>query len=374
AEERPRILLVEDNGQLLEFLATFLGRDYRVLTAVDAEQGLHLARRERPDLVVADVMLPGPSGLDLCRALKADAALASTPVLLLTARAELADRLAGYEEGADDYLVKPFSARELLARVRVLLRLRALERALARRNQELSGELSSAREQLLQADKLAAIGQLAAGVAHELNNPLTSVISFAQLLLRGRIGEADRRRCLELIASEGERAARIVRHLLAFARKHKPERSPQDIHAILEAALELRLYALEKAGIVVERRYAPAPPVLADPHQMQQVFLNILVNAEQAIGLRPGGRIELRTEAAGRRVRVAITDNGPGIAPEDLPRIFEPFYSTKEVGEGTGLGLAICYGIVQEHQGRIWAESEPGRGATLWVELPVAEP
>jgi signal transduction histidine kinase len=328
----------------------------------------------RPDLVVADVMMPGRSGLEVCRALKSDADpdLSRTPVLLLTAKAELAQRLEGYEQGADDYLVKPFNSKELLARVRVLLRLRALERVLARRNAELSGELSTTRDQLIQSEKLSAVGQLAAGVAHEINNPLTSVISFAQLLLKGRVSEADRQRCLELIASEGERAAKIIRGLLAFARRHTPERSPQDLREILERALELREYALGRASIAVERRYAPVPLVLADPHQLQQVFLNILINAEQALAHRRGGRIAVATEVGDGVARVRIADDGPGIPPEDLPRVFEPFFSTKDVGQGTGLGLSVCYGIVREHQGRIWAESGPGRGATFVVELPLA--
>jgi signal transduction histidine kinase len=373
AAGRPTVVVMEDNSQLREFLTTLLGREYRVLEAADGDEGLNLARAVRPDLVVADVMMPGKSGLDVCRALKQDPdpGLATTPVLLLTAKAELAARLEGYEQGADDYLVKPFNSKELMARARVLLRLRALEQALARRNRELAGKLSTTRDQLLQAEKLSAIGQLAAGVAHEINNPLTSVISFAQLLLKGRVTEADARRCLELIAAEGERAARIIRSLLAFARKHKPERRLQPLGPIIEAVLELRVYAIERAGITIERDFAELPPVMVDPHQLQQVFLNILINAEQALSERRSGRIVVRTRAGEGVVRVAIADDGPGIAPEDLPRIFDPFYSTKDVGQGTGLGLSICYGIIQEHQGRIWAESEPGGGATFWIELPM---
>ncbi len=373
AAGRPTVVVMEDNPQLREFLTTLLGRDYRVLEAADGDEGLRLARAARPDLVVADIMMPGRSGLDVCRALKQDPdpGLATIPVLLLTAKAELAARLEGYEEGADDYLVKPFNSKELMARARVLIRLRALEQALARRNAELAGELSTTRHQLLQSDKLSAIGQLAAGVAHEINNPLTSVISFAQLLLKGRVTEDDARRCLELIAAEGERAAKIIRSLLAFARKHKPERSLQYLGPIIETVLELRVYTLERAGITIERDFAELPPVMVDPHQLQQVFLNILINAEQALSERRGGRIVVRTLAGKGVARVTIADDGPGIAPEDLPRIFDPFYSTKDVGQGTGLGLSICYGIIQEHQGRIWAESEPGGGATFWIELPV---
>jgi two-component system, NtrC family, sensor kinase len=293
------------------------------------------------------------------------------PVLLLTAKAELAHRLEGYEQGADDYLVKPFNSKELMARVRVLLRMRTLEQALARRNVELKGELSSTRDQLIQSEKLGAVGQLAAGVAHEINNPLTSIISFAQLLLKGRVSDDDARRCLELIASEGERAAKIIRGLLAFARKHTPERTLTALGPVLDAVIELRTYALGKAGIVLQRRYTDLPAVMVDAHQLQQVFLNILINAEQALTERRGGRIVVATERDGGVVRVRIADDGPGIAPEDLSRIFDPFYSTKEVGQGTGLGLSICYGIVEEHGGRIWAESEPGRGATFVIELPI---
>ncbi len=376
AAGRPTVVVVEDNAQLREFLTTLLGREHRVVAAEDGEEGLAVVRTTRPDLVVADVMMPRKSGLDLCRELKddADPALATTPILLLTAKAELAHRLDGYEKGADDYLVKPFNSKELLARVRVLLRMRALEQALARRNAELSGELSSTRDQLIQSEKLSAVGQLAAGVAHEINNPLTSIISFAQLLLKGRVSAEDARRCLELIASEGERAARIIRSLLAFARKHTPERSLTSITSVLDTVIELRLYALGKAGVEVTRRYSDLPAIMVDAHQLQQVFLNILINAEQALAERRGGHILVETELAGDIVRVRVSDDGPGIAPEDLSRVFEPFYSTKEVGQGTGLGLSICYGIIEEHGGRIVAESGVGRGATFVIELPVEAP
>jgi CheY-like chemotaxis protein len=178
------------------------------------------------------------------------------------------------------------------------------------------------------------------------------------------------------MVQQGDRMAKIVRNLLYFARQRPPERAPLDLHQVIEETLALRLNQLTLSGITVERDFAPALPLVsADSQQLQQVFLNLLLNAEQAIGSgRADGRIVFRTRVAdaGRTVRVEVMDNGPGIPPEILPRIFEPFFTTKEVGSGTGLGLSVSYGIVQEHGGRLTAESEPGRTVFI-LELPVGD-
>jgi GAF domain-containing protein/CheY-like chemotaxis protein len=235
--------------------------------------------------------------------------------------------------------------------------------------------LRETQAQLVQAAKLSALGQLVSGVAHELNNPLSVVIGYGQLLLKRELPEPVRQP-LELMVQQGDRMAKIVRNLLYFARQRPPERAPLDLHRVIEETLALRLHQLALSGITVERDFAPALPLVsADSQQLQQVFLNLLLNAEQAIGPgRSDGRIVFRTRVVdgGRTVRVEVMDNGPGIPAEILPRIFEPFFTTKEVGSGSGLGLSVSYGIVQEHGGRLTAESEPGRTVFI-LELPVGE-
>jgi GAF domain-containing protein/CheY-like chemotaxis protein len=235
-------------------------------------------------------------------------------------------------------------------------------------------QLQETQAQLVQAGKLSAVGQLVSGVAHELNNPLSVVIGYGQLL-KGKPLPPDVRGPLEMMVTQGERMAKIVQGLLLFSRQRKPERAPVDLPAVIEQTIALRATRLRLSGIRVELDHAPGvAPAEGDVHQLQQVFLNLLLNAEQSI--MTGGRGDTirvrareRTEAGRSWVVVEFEDNGLGISPEVMPRIFEPFFTTKKVGEGTGLGLSVSYGIVQQHGGRLTVESAPGR-TVFTVELP----
>ncbi|MDD5510213.1 MAG: PAS domain S-box protein [Dehalococcoidales bacterium] len=220
--------------------------------------------------------------------------------------------------------------------------------------------------------RLASVGEMVSGIAHEINNPLTSVVGFSELLMEKDLPE-DLRKDVEIIHGGSQRAADIVKRLLTFARQHKPERTCTGINEILESTLALRKYALETSNIeVITLLDTELPWTVADAGQLQQVFLNIIVNAETAMKKAHGrGRLTIRTEQAGDRIRISFADDGPGIAGENLERIFDPFFTTREVGEGTGLGLSLAHGIVVEHNGALYAESEEGKGATFFVELPV---
>jgi two-component system NtrC family sensor kinase len=232
-------------------------------------------------------------------------------------------------------------------------------------------------QQLIQSEKLSAIGQLVAGVAHELNNPLTSVSGYAQLLLRDRRIPEEPRQDIEQIHAQAERAAKIVQNLLIFAREHKPERSMVSINETIRRALALQAYQLrvDNIGVALELDQS-LPDTTADSHQLQQVFLNLITNARHAMVEKGGrGTLTLRSSLApgedGDQIRVEVIDTGVGIPERDLQRIFNPFYTTKPVGQGTGLGLSICFGIVREHDGQIWAESQAGVGTRVSVTLPL---
>lgn len=232
--------------------------------------------------------------------------------------------------------------------------------------------------QLIQQEKLAAIGQLVSGVAHELNNPLASVLAFGQLLLMAPENAPADRAKLEAITQEARRAAKIVSNLLTFARQHQPERTATDLNRVIQDTVELRQYAFGVAGVDLQVRLDPAlPATWADPFQLQQVVLNLLVNAEHALAARDSERrlriISAQTRS-GATLIVRVSDNGPGIPADILPRIFNPFFTTKPVGEGTGLGLSISDGIVREHGGRITVDSQPGQGTTFTIELPFVLP
>ncbi len=233
-------------------------------------------------------------------------------------------------------------------------------------------------QQLYQSEKLAAIGEMVSGVAHELNNPLTTVIGYSELIMSRELDEKTKKD-IKKVFDEGRRAAKIVQNLLTFAREHKPEKTLTNINTVLMRVLELKSYDLMSNNIKVVTVLSPdLPEAMIDYHQIQQVFLNIINNAEYVmLEAHKGGHLTITTrlkkgrEQEDGKIVISFTDDGPGMAPENIDKIFNPFFTTKEVGKGTGLGLSICYGIVKEHGGRIYAKSQPGHGATFIIELPV---
>jgi two-component system, NtrC family, sensor kinase len=232
--------------------------------------------------------------------------------------------------------------------------------------------LKNTQQQLIQSEKLSAVGEFVAGVAHELNNPLAAVMGFSEIL-RDTGADDKHHRHLDLIHKSAQRCQKIVQSLLSFARRHQPERKPVAVNQLVEDVIEIVGYQLRTSNVEIKLELAPRLPVLlADGHQLQQVLINLINNARQAIEAhQPSGQISVKTETNGKVVRIVIHDNGPGIPPENLKRIFDPFFTTKEVGKGTGLGLSLCYGLIQEHGGSITPASQPGQGATFTIELPV---
>lgn len=230
-------------------------------------------------------------------------------------------------------------------------------------------------ERLYLNDRLASVGKMASGVAHEINNPLTSIIGLSQLLTEEQLPE-NVREDVSLISSEAQRASQIVKNLLTFAHRHEMERRLVNIKDIINDVLRLRAYENKVNNIEIKANLPDGLPlVMADYFQIQQVFLNIVLNAEQAmIEAHGSGILKISAEDDGTTVKVSLTDNGPGITKENLKRIFDPFFTTKEVGKGTGLGLSICYGIITNHNGKIQAESKCGRGTKFTIELPVPDP
>jgi signal transduction histidine kinase/CheY-like chemotaxis protein len=234
--------------------------------------------------------------------------------------------------------------------------------------------LKTTQEQLVQSEKLSAVGKFVAGVAHELNNPLASVVGFSEVLTQ-TAPDAKSRQYSETIFKSAMRCKRIVQSLLSFARREQSERKLASANNLIEMILEIVGYSLRTGNIEVVTRLEPnLPLVLVDTGQIQQVLLNIINNAQEAIqgGGKPG-RIQISTETRAPNIRITVQDNGPGIPREHLRRLFDPFFTTKEIGKGTGLGLSLCYGYIKEHGGTITPMSDLGKGATFLIELPIAE-
>jgi PAS domain S-box-containing protein len=235
-------------------------------------------------------------------------------------------------------------------------------------------DLKKLQMELMQSEKLSALGEMISGVAHELNNPLTSVLGYSQLFQKFDVSQ-DLKEDLSKIRSEAERCHRIVQSLLRFARKHKPGKVYISINEVIENSLELMAYELKVNNIkVIKELDMNLPFIMVDPYQLQQVLLNLINNAYQAMIADKGkGELVIKNSQSQKNVRVSVIDNGPGISQENLPKIFDPFFSTKEPGKGTGLGLNLSYGIIKEHQGEILVDSELGKGSAFSIILPIVD-
>ena len=370
APGRQRILVADDNADMREYLGRLLTPHWDVELVDDGQKALDSALARPPDVILTDVMMPGLDGVALLKALREDTRTAATPVVLLSARAGEEALLEGLETLADDYIVKPFSARELLTRVRGHLRMSSVRQRL--------------QSQLVIADRMSAVGLLAAGVAHEINNPLAYVLSNLELIaeeIRELAGGSPSRRLNDLddMVSEArqgaERVRKIVRGMKTFARGEEERRLTLDIRPLLELSVNMAFSEIKHRARVV-KDFGKTPLVQADEARLAQVFVNLLVNAAHSIAEGNADkneiRIATRTDASGRCV-VEIRDTGRGIPAPIIDRIFDPFFTTKDIGEGTGLGLSICHGIVQALRGEITVESVLGKGSTFRITLPAAD-
>ena len=399
-----KVLIVEDGLVMRRLLGSSLRRwQYEVTEAEHGAQAWELFQREPFPLVLTDWLMPEMDGLELIRRIREFESPNYVYIVLLTAKSEKEDLVTAMDAGADDFLAKPFDPDELRVRIREGARIIGLERRLAEQNRQ----LRTTQAALVQSEKLASLGQLAAGMAHEINNPVSYVTnnlavlnrevhSVMQLLEAYRraaagLAQSDPPQANELVALETAvdlpwieenlphlfaasleglaRVRDVVQNLREFARLDNAELDELDVHAALASTLEVLAHEIEEKDLSVQTAYGQVPLLVCRPGKIHQVFHNLLRNAIQASSAR--GIIELRTTADRDQVRIDIQDHGCGIAPPHMRRLFEPFFTTKAVGHGAGLGLAICYGIVREHGGSIEVDSQPGQGSTFRLRLPL---
>ena len=373
------ILIVDDERSMVRLLEQLLAHaGYQKLSGTsDPREVVRLCDELEPDLVMLDLRMPHLDGIEVLHQLKRRRAETYLPVLVLTADVSRESKRAALEAGASDFVTKPFEQTELLLRVRNLLEMRFLHRDLRRQNETLEVQIQERTHQLLEAGKLATMGNLLAGVAHELNSPLSVILGQVGLFSQTGVDPKARARVKD-IGEAAERCVRIVRSFLTMARRHPPERGHVSLNHLLREAVELLSFELRIASIeIVYDLERDLPLVWADGHQLKQVIVNLVTNARQAVqDSAPPRQLRLATRYDERHssVGIEVADSGPGIPAELRARVFEPFFTTKPDGEGTGLGLALARGMVEGHGGSIEIESTPGEGARFIISLPLGAP
>jgi len=373
------ILIVDDERSMVRLLEQLLAHaGYQKLSGTsDPREVVRLCDELEPDLVMLDLRMPHLDGIEVLHQLKRRRAETYLPVLVLTADVSRESKRAALEAGASDFVTKPFEQTELLLRVRNLLEMRFLHRDLRRQNETLEVQIQERTHQLLEAGKLATMGNLLAGVAHELNSPLSVILGQVGLFSQTGVDPKARARVKD-IGEAAERCVRIVRSFLTMARRHPPERGHVSLNELLREAVELLSFELRIASIeIVYDLERDLPLVWADGHQLRQVIVNLVTNARQAVqDSAPPRQLRLATRYDERHssVGIEVADSGPGIPADVRARVFEPFFTTKPDGEGTGLGLALVRGIVEGHGGSIDIESAPGEGARFIISLPLGAP
>jgi len=418
----PGILIVDDSQSDLEFLAGMLReRGFEPRPVASGKLALRAARADPPDLILLDVRMPEMDGFELCGYLKADEALKDIPIIFITALTATEDKVKAFSLGAVDYVSKPFQAEEILSRVSTHLSIRNYQRTLSLQNTNLehlvaerTDELEKAHSlsramdrRMLQQDKLASLGQLAAGVAHEINNPMGYIVSNLSVLAgyaddliqffllvqsivsmtgteegKRAVAEAaekieisyileDIRKLIAESIEGSERVKRIVLDLKDFSRSDEAQWMETDLNQCVKSTVNVVRNEIKYVADL-ELHLGEIPVIVCNPQQINQVITNLLVNAVHAIDGH--GRISVYTASEGNQVVLTIVDTGRGIPVEIRNRIFDPFFTTKEIGKGTGLGLSISYDIVERHGGEIGFESEPGTGTSFTVRLPVNGP
>ncbi|NEQ99380.1 MAG: response regulator [Cyanothece sp. SIO2G6] len=416
------ILIVDDNPNNIQVLFNLLkASGYRIAVAKSGESALKRLQGALPDLILLDVMMPGIDGFETCRRLKENDTTKDVPVIFMTALSDTADKVRGLNLGAVDYITKPIQQQETLARIRVHLQLRQLTQTLEQQVTERTAHLTTALEQLKQAqvklvhsEKMSSLGQLVAGVAHEINNPINFIYgnllpahSYVEDLmglvelfrqeypkltpkLQQRIEDidldflqADLPKLLNSMKLGSDRIRNIVLSLRNFSHLDEAGIKAVDIHEGIDSTLLILHSRLkgksDSSAIKVIKNYGQLPLVECYASQLNQVFMNLLSNAvdalDEAIDQKPQLQPEIRIETEildDDRILIAITDCGAGISPTLQSKIFEAFFTTKPVGKGTGLGLSISHQIiVDKHQGQLFFESTLGKGTTFYIELPI---
>lgn len=383
--ELPLVLIIDDEPGMLRFMHSELEPRYRVIQATDGAAGLELAVKHVPDLIVADYMMPNLDGLSLCRELRDRQVTLMLPIMLVTARSDEDVRLTALRNGANDVMVKPFSLTEFHTRVHNLVHASLLQKEVALRNAELEqtlAELRAAERDLIQSEKMAALGILTGGIMHEINNPLNFARSALFILDRrtGKLPDESKGTLKEVVSDIREginRISTIISDLRTFCHPETVMAAACPISEPIQSAIRILSSPLKEFHIQLHEDVPADIVVRGDRNQLTLVLLNLLKNAIDALAshMTPDSeppQIWISTRSEGTVTDILIRDNGPGIPETNLSKIFDPFFTTKPAGEGTGLGLSVCYRIITAHGGNISADTAPGGGTVFTIRMPRA--
>jgi signal transduction histidine kinase len=378
---QPRVLIADDEPDMLKYLKSQLSVNFQVIEAVDGQQAVEKANQFLPDVIVCDMMMPEKNGLEVCRELRERISTRSIPILLLTARADEETKLTALSAGANDFITKPFSMTELGVRLKNLFDTHTLQQELARQNQVLEATIEQLKEtevQLVHSEKLASLGRMSAGIIHEINNPLNfaKTALYVLRIMAESLSENEKtefRDVLQDMAEGIDRISSIVSDLRTFTQPHLTQLEQVSVVEVVNSALRLLSNEWE-TKVRIEKEIPETQTIWANRNQIIQVLVNLLQNALQALEKKhcseTGATIWLRGIEKNGESLVIVRDNGEGIASENLQKIFDPFFTTKDVGEGMGLGLSICYRIINQHGGRIQVQSERGAYSEFTLHFP----
>lgn len=389
-QPRGRVLIVDDEKVILDLTAIILkNRGYQVFTALSAQEGLEIIAKERPELVLLDYMMPNMDGLTALKEIRR--LYPETYVIMFTGKGSEEIAVELMKAGASDYILKPFNNQDMVERIESVLKLRAVElqnrallsererllaeiadwnRELEARVQEKSEALGRAQVEIVQSEKLATLGYLSAGMAHEIRNPLNSIALFVQLIKSG-LDETERLDYVDKILKEIDRIDSILGKLLDASKRPRFVISEVQVDRILQNTLDAFTPQLRQKKINVITDFKCVPPAIkADPMEIEQIFTNLFLNSIHVMAEE--GTLAVQLDQDDSYINLKVSDTGPGIPPENLPNIFDPFFTTNS--RGTGLGLSVVLRIVKTYQGKIEVEKSDASGTTFSVRLPLAPP